>query len=253
GGRGMHDPRLSPELRDLPALGAAELAARLAEHFRLSGPLAMDDERALARELVRRARLLEQAQGGGAGGLKKACPGSPPHCDEWGRGSVLAPRRPGPRAARRAGRRGGAYPGAGDDDLAAAVRVALLDLPPRGPAPVVGGGGPGAGGAVGRAGGPQRVASPPPLPGAAGGAGASPAGLQPHRAGRAPAGGGPGRLEPPARARGARGPPRRPRPVTPPPPARAPPRGRTRAASSPRATGWPGRPSAPGRSSSSAV
>jgi hypothetical protein len=49
----------SPELRDLAALDADRLTERLARYFASAGGLALEAEKAIARELVRRARLLE--------------------------------------------------------------------------------------------------------------------------------------------------------------------------------------------------
>lgn len=64
-----HPDHLPPDLADLSLMGADELTARLAAYFRAAGGLALATEKLIARELVRRARLLEGRQGGrGPGG-----------------------------------------------------------------------------------------------------------------------------------------------------------------------------------------
>jgi uncharacterized protein (DUF2236 family) len=51
---------ISPALRDMAALSAEELTARLARYFESIGGLSTESDRAIARELVRRARLLDR-------------------------------------------------------------------------------------------------------------------------------------------------------------------------------------------------
>jgi hypothetical protein len=58
----VHPNLITLELRDLAALDAEQLTARLARYFASIGGLATEADRAIARELVRRARLLEKAR-----------------------------------------------------------------------------------------------------------------------------------------------------------------------------------------------
>jgi hypothetical protein len=58
----VHPNLITLELRDPAALDAEQLTARLADSFASIGGLATESDRAVARELVRRARLLEKAQ-----------------------------------------------------------------------------------------------------------------------------------------------------------------------------------------------